>query len=470
MTTARRAAIYCRISRDHEGMELGVQRQQADCEALAAQHRYTVTEVYVDNDISASTRTKKARPRFEQMLNAAREGQFDAILAYTTSRLTRRPLEHERLIQLAEQHGIAFLYVRSPSFDLNTAAGRRVARILAATDAGEAEETQERISRQKLQAARDGAWRGGRRPYGYEADGKTVRVAEALEVHKASEAIVAGRSLAGLAKDLNDRGVPTSTGAKWDSVGLSRVLRRPRNAGLIERDGRIFGQAKWPAIVDEPLWRGVCAVLGDPSRRTSPGPARRWLGSGLYMCHCGEPVRVHLSASGRPSANRSYTCSVTRHMARIASEVDALVGTVVVEWLSRPDARDLLAADMGEDPTEAILQAKVARAKLEDVALLFADGTIAAFQLATISKQLRSELDGLEARIAAAARVSVLSGLVGFDDIGDRWAALHLDRKRAVIDRLFTVELWPAGRGRRKGWKAGESYFDPSTVRFRWKV
>jgi DNA invertase Pin-like site-specific DNA recombinase len=47
------AAIYCRISRDPDGTELGVNRQQADCRRLCDQHDLAVVDVLVDDDTSA---------------------------------------------------------------------------------------------------------------------------------------------------------------------------------------------------------------------------------------------------------------------------------------------------------------------------------------------------------------------------------------------------------------------------------
>ncbi|HYS38449.1 MAG TPA: recombinase family protein, partial [Pseudonocardiaceae bacterium] len=126
---------------------MGVARQLEDCRQLAARNGDTVTRIYSDNDIGASTRSRKPRPEYQKMIKDARDGLIDKIIAYTSGRLTRRPREHEDLIDLAEQLGVAFGYVASPGFDLNTAAGRRVARILAATDAGEAEDISERARR-----------------------------------------------------------------------------------------------------------------------------------------------------------------------------------------------------------------------------------------------------------------------------------------------------------------------------------
>ena len=133
------AAIYARISLDAEGAELGVRRQEDDCRALAQQRGLEVAEVYVDNDMGASTRSKaKRRPDVERLLADARAGHFSVVLAYSNSRLTRRPLELETLIALHEQCGTTFETVVSGSDDLSTADGRMVARIKANIDAAEA--------------------------------------------------------------------------------------------------------------------------------------------------------------------------------------------------------------------------------------------------------------------------------------------------------------------------------------------
>lgn len=463
------AAIYCRMSADREGRELGVARQEEDGRILAERRGATVSGIYIDNDISASTRSRKTRPEYKRMLADAAAGKFDIIIAYTSSRLTRKPREHEDLIELAERYGTQFLYVRSPSFDLNTAAGRRVARILAATDAGEAEDVQERVVRERLQQAQRGSWPGGRRPFGYEADGVTIKPDEAEEVQAAIAAVLAGGSLRSLVADLNARGVTTSTGSRWGTIELSRVLLRPRNAGLRQHRGEVIGKATWPAIVREDLWRGAAAILTDPNRRTSPGPARRWMGSGLYRCFCGEVVRVHSPGKARSYAYPSYTCEA-RHVYKTARDVDRLVWAVVVERLSRDDAVDLLVEDSPADIGDALEQAAAARVRLDELAALFAAKVITASQLATGSVDLRRQLDEAEEQIASASRVSVLAGIpLGTPEVAEVLERLPLDRKRAVIDRLFTVEIWKGNRGRPKGWKPNEPYFDPETVKFYWR-
>ncbi len=161
-------AIYLRISDDREGRELGVDRQREHCLELAARHGLDVYDIYNDNDKGASRYSKKPRKNYQRLLADAKAGRFTSIVAYTTGRLTRRPREHEDQVDLARDYGIRFLYVKSPSFDLNTAAGRRIAGILAVNDAGEPDDTSERVADAKRKQASEGLYLGGYKAYGYE--------------------------------------------------------------------------------------------------------------------------------------------------------------------------------------------------------------------------------------------------------------------------------------------------------------
>ncbi|NMO54145.1 recombinase family protein [Actinoplanes sp. TBRC 11911] len=130
-----RCVIYCRISQDRESDEKGVTRQEEDCRALALAHGWEVVRVFVDNDLSASTRSKKKRRGYDSMIRAVNAGTVDVIVSYSNGRLTRRPLELEDLIKLHEQTNVLIHTVKSGNDDLSTADGRMVARIKAAVDA-----------------------------------------------------------------------------------------------------------------------------------------------------------------------------------------------------------------------------------------------------------------------------------------------------------------------------------------------
>ena len=72
-----RAAVYLRISQDPTGEQAGVTRQREDCLALVEAQGWELLEVFQDNDISASS--GKARPEYQRMLKAIRDGMVDAV-------------------------------------------------------------------------------------------------------------------------------------------------------------------------------------------------------------------------------------------------------------------------------------------------------------------------------------------------------------------------------------------------------
>ena len=106
----KRAFIYNRISDDREGLALGVERQNEDNHATAERLGVIVAKVFTDNDISASPGSKKYRAEYHEMMRLLRQSEADLVLAYTTSRLTRNPLENEEQIKLAREKGIFYFY------------------------------------------------------------------------------------------------------------------------------------------------------------------------------------------------------------------------------------------------------------------------------------------------------------------------------------------------------------------------
>lgn len=467
-----RAAIYRRISRDREGRELGVERQGDECAALAEQLGADVAEVLTDNDLSASTRSRKPRPAYEQLLAGARGGSWDLIIAWSSSRLTRRPLELEGQIQLAEQYGTRFAYVKSPSFDLNTAQGRMIARQLAAVDAAEAEMTAERLTAQKRQAAAAGQWRGGRRPYGYAADGVSVEPTEAAHVTFATRQVLVGASLRSLAVALNHRGALTSTGRQWSATELRRVLLRARNAGLIEHDGEILGEAVWEPIVTRAEWEAVCRVLRDPSRRVNGhNTARRWMGTGLYRCGAcddGTTVRCAAAASGRQHSAPYYTCSATKHLSRHARQTDKMLKAAVLGWVARPEVASQLAASRGVDLDALDRRERQINDQLDEAAEMFAARVWTRQRVERIAAPLNAELAEIQEQRVQAAAGHPADELIGADDLEAAWEALDVSRRQAIVDAVAVVTLLPARRGRPPGWCPGQPYFDPESIRIEW--
>jgi site-specific DNA recombinase len=455
-----KCAIYCRISRDRIGAGLGVERQVQDCRELAARLGLTVAEVFIDNDISASG--KKKRPEYDRMLADIAAGRVDAVLAWHTDRLHRKPAELEEYITACDARGIPTYTVKAGALDLTTPSGRLVARQLGAVAKFESEHAAERQQRKKLETAAAGEWAGGRRPYGFDADGITIRSDEACIVAEETDAILLGSSLRGRSARLNAAGHVTTTGRPFTPSALRRILIRPRNAGLREHRGQIVGKAAWPAIVAEEKWRAVAALLTDPARRTNAGRSPRWLLSGVARCWaCDEPVIVtRASAPRRPTP--SYTCRAGKHVVRNAAELDAYVCMVMRAGLNRPGWAELTRPAAPEIDLAALNAEEIELQQRLDA--LADDITLKERVLARRTQALEKRLAEITEQKAAAGRGWALSGVADAPDPGAAFDRLDLDRKRAIIQLLLTITINRAPKGRPAGWRAGESYFDPDSV------
>lgn len=479
MTPFQRGATYERISKADAGDEDGVIRQGEDTAELAQRRGIPIDgRRFRDNDKSATH--GKHRPHYERLMAAVERGEVDVIIVYMLGRLWRNRRERAEGIEILRKHGVSVLCVKGPELDLTTAAGRLLAGLLGEVDTFEVEQMSEREQREMRQRVERGEVPTGPRCFGYTVEGTEVIDTEAAEVRKMYEAIAAGATLSGLAADLNARGILNRNGRPWSHNAVRYLLLNERYAGLRKYNGTMY-EGKWPAIISEDQWRQAVALLTDASRRTSPGPARKWLGSGLFLCGvCDDGKTTVTSAQRGPrvikgvryEGARCYKCSgPEKHLMRTAEPIEQLiVGTepgkplgLVPQLLLREDAGQLLLDGDRPDMDELNAKAATLRARLKNMTDAFADDDEAdALEFKRAVRRVKERLAEVEAQMTSPARAAVLGDLVRSDDVVAAWEALPLDRKRAVIDMLMTVTIL-------KG-RPGRAPFDPESVRIVPKV
>jgi site-specific DNA recombinase len=161
----------------------------------------------------------------------------------------------------------------------------------------EIENMKERVVEAFTQLAADGRAWWPSRPFGFtmpkRGDKRGEWIApelvkpEADAIAKAYEDVQAGRSLKDVARQRNAVGLLTPRGNQWNGMAVRALLLNPRNAALRAYRGEVVGQASWPAIVSEQVWRGVRTTLTDGAR-LRPGAGfttgRKRLLSGIAVC------------------------------------------------------------------------------------------------------------------------------------------------------------------------------------------
>lgn len=195
---------------------------------------------------------------------------------------------------------------------------------------------------------------GGRRPYGYDHDRVTVRADEAEIITELMRRRLAGDSAVGLARELNERGVPTSTGGRWRTHLVTRLLCSARIAGCREHETRLYAleargaefrtDAQWPAIVTRAEVEQVRALSWSHRRPGSPGT---YLLSGL--ARCGRCRRL-MGATARTSGKPIYLCVKQSDGSRSGcgtvsvqvEPVDALIISTLRGFLGRDELVDRL--------------------------------------------------------------------------------------------------------------------------------
>jgi site-specific DNA recombinase len=457
MTT--RAALYFRQSLD---VQEGIDRQRTRCTALASARGWDVAGEYEDNDTSAS-KTRGNGTAWARLVADAAAGKFDVVIAVDLDRLLRTITD---LITLTET-GAKVLTVDG-EIDLTTADGEFRATMLAGIARFEARRKGERQKRATAQAAAKGRRTGGRRPFGYEDNGITVRPDEARAVREGYESFLAGVPLAEIARTWNRQGFVSGSAryvaghkgepSPWSPGGVNMVLSNPRNMGKRAHLGEIVAEAEWPAIVDESTWQATRAVLSNPDRNSGARKGR-YLLSGIALCGvCGSTA--HAGGNARKGVP-AYRCSGSAgHFARRSVPVEEYVEAIMVARLSRADARELLSDHTKPDVHATRNAAIVVRERLDSLAVDFADGSLTASQLRSATERLRARLQTLENEIADAGRVDLLGPVVNSENVTTAWAGLATARKRAIIAMLATVTIHPPGRGTRN--------FNPETVGIEW--
>lgn len=443
------AVIYVRISQDRFGNEYGIKRQLKECEEKAEAEELIVTEIYSDNNKSATNR-RKSRPDFERMLKDLKSNP-DELIVWDLDRLFRHPVDLERIIDLE----ITVHTVTQGELDLTSSAGRQRARHAAVYAMYEIDHKTDRIkarNRQELEAGRPVP---GKRRFGYlHADPKNgragntrVREDEAVFVRELFDGILQGKTIYGLAKDFTDRNVPFhDKQTPWRPVRIRGILSNPGYLGAVVTRGGFVKSDQVEALVDLETWERVQAILNDPTRRTSPGPRRKHLLSGIAKCGtCGS--RMKHSKDG-------YCCRtpVSGHPFIQTKALDDLVVDEIVKAFQSAPREMLASHGKGLNP-EPIIEAlgKLARyAEITEESAI--SGDVDERQLIKIRKMIRAKREPLEAsleviraRQGAAWVLSSIASSIIERGVNGKYSLEVSDeskeRSRSIREAFFDLEL-----------------------------
>jgi site-specific DNA recombinase len=417
-----RCLIYCRISDDHSD-GWGVADQERECRRIAAQMRWQVIDVLVDNDRSASRYARKARPGWERLKLMLELGQINAVVVLATSRLTRRPKEWFELQEVAPKLKIK---TADELIDLSKGIGSFLAGIKALVDAEESDRMADRIRRRKESDAREGRPpTGGNRIYGYQgpirnAEGMIVNKGkinavvipeEAAIIREAAERVLHGDGLKTISNDLNQRQISTVTGAKWSDQVVKQILTNPHIAGFRNHPRVGMVRGAWEPIIDKRTFDKLQRALRPRQQQRPIG--RRYLLTGLLYCwKCGGP----LTGKYAKGAHR-YRCEQSRDgqrrcyaVSRLAEPIEAYVIEEALTYLEKNPP--LVHASEEQDELEAQLVAALDtyRSDLDELTLdYYEHRLVTREQFVRTAETFNERINTIEERLAELSTSGVPS-------------------------------------------------------------
>lgn len=221
-----RAVGYIRVSTDKQadgGFSLDAQR--AKLEGYAALYEVDLIGVIVDAGASAKTLERQGLRQALSMLDG---GEADAMLVAKLDRLTRSVRDLGELLDgyFGRRDGPALLSV-GENIDTRTAGGRLVLNVLMSVAQWEREAIGERTSAAMAHMKAEGAYTGGRPPYGWStaADGSLSPVqTEQVVIGLARRWHGSGMSLRKIGASLQAYGHPPRSGGCWHASSVRVVL------------------------------------------------------------------------------------------------------------------------------------------------------------------------------------------------------------------------------------------------------
>jgi site-specific DNA recombinase len=237
---ARIAAIYARVSTDHQRAQGTIDSQVGELRELAVARDLVVGSelVFCDEGVSGAT---LVRPALERLRDGTAEGSFEVLLCHSPDRLARRYAYQVLLLDEFARAGVEVIFAFEDE-RAETPEGELLRQMQGMIAEYERAQIAERTRRGRLHRARSGSPAVlGRAPYGYRYVRRSEHADAYFEIDEVKAGVVRevfrryareGQKLAAIADWLNDTQTPTTTpGKTWHPSTVRGMLVNPAYRG-----------------------------------------------------------------------------------------------------------------------------------------------------------------------------------------------------------------------------------------------
>ena len=230
----RKAAIYARVSTEHEEQLSALENQKDWYKPILQQHpEWDVVEMYVDEGITGTS--AKKRKNFMRMIADAERGKFDLILTREVSRFARNTVDTLQYTRSLKAKGVEVYFINDniKTFDGD---GELRLTIMATLAQDESRKTSVRVKAGQQTSMENGVIYGNGNILGYDRVGKEMIINpdQAETVRMIYDWYLAGEGIRSIQFKLEQAGRLTAMGkTTWHMTNISKILKNTFYCGII---------------------------------------------------------------------------------------------------------------------------------------------------------------------------------------------------------------------------------------------
>ena len=357
-----KCALYVRVSTLYQVDKDSLPLQKEDlinyCKYVLGIDNF---EIFEDAGYSAKNTD---RPDYQRMMSRIRSGEFTHLVVWKIDRISRNLLDFAEMYAELKRLGVIFVS-KNEQFQTDSAMGEAMLKIILVFAELERNMTSERVTAVMISRATNGEWNGGKVPFGYNYDKETktfsINDAEADVIRYIFNRYEEIRSTTFIARELNEKGVPTKSGKKWSATTIWIILSNPfyygtyrynyydETLGTVVRTKKkkesewIFVDDHHPAVIDKQQYDRVQELLVQ-NRRSNKDSAKTYVRKNTHvfagLLECGCCARQMQSTLDRPRKDgyrpSIYLCSNKRKTGDCTNKYisDIVVGPFVLNYIS----------------------------------------------------------------------------------------------------------------------------------------
>lgn len=399
----KNAVIYARYSPGSKQTYQSIEGQLKECYAFAERSDLRVVHEYIDEHL---TGTNDKRDQFLQMIEDSKKKSFQFVLVYQLDRFARNRYDSATYKAKLKKNGVRVLSARENITD--DASGILIEGVLESMAEYYSAELSQKIKRGISISASKCKYFGGSVSLGYKVDEQKnflVNEETAPIVKQMFQMLASGYNYAQIARYMNERGIPTARGGKWNKNSFNSIFSNRRYLGKYIFHGEEI-DGGMPRLIDDALFYDVQKVLAKYALAPSRGKAKvEYLLSDKLLCgKCWNKMTGISSTSKSKKIHHYYKCAgnnkeiCDKRTVRKQFIEDEVIAAIVGEHgVLTDEFIDLIAAE-----TYLLIQAEQNDTEIKRLESLVADNQKAinnlmqALMLGKIAETILSQIEKLE--------------------------------------------------------------------------